>query len=189
MMMHRKEFPAVFDRLGVKSVVEVGVGSGDFARVILQSNIDRYVGVDHWLNPADADRKAKAMELLSDPRVQIIEKPSHEASYQFADGSIDCVYVDAQHDYESVYSDLVRWWPKCRVMIAGHDYGLWNHAVNCPFGVIPAVERFAQGYGLEINVTGSPSTSPADRLLAAYNALFAEPGVEGDNIPSFWIMR
>ena len=188
-MMHRREFPSLFDSIGIKSVVEIGVGGGACARVMLTSQIERYVGIDHWPDPIDVDRRAKALGLLSDPRVEIIEKPSAEAVHQFADQSIDCVYVDAAHDYESVYHDLVRWWPKCKTMIAGHDYGMWNHAVGCPFGVIPAVERFADERGLAINVTGAASQSAADRLLAAHDALFAEPGDEGDNIPSFWIVR
>ena len=186
---NRQGFPAMLDSLGVKSVAEIGVGRGWFARVLLSSQIERYVGIDPWPNPADADRRTEALGLLSDSRVKIVERPSREAASQFEPWSIDCVYIDANHDYESVYADLVTWWPKCRVAIAGHDYGLWNHAAGCSMGTIPAVERFASERGLAINVTGAASTSAADRLHAAYLALFEPPGDEGDNIPSFVILR
>jgi len=186
---HRREFPAMLDSLGVKSVAEIGVGRGWFAKTLLASHINRYIGIDPWPNPIDAERRIEALELLADPRVEIIEQSSADVAGSISDGSIDCVYIDSNHDYDSVYNDLVQWWPKCRRMIAGHDYGLWNHASGCPFGVIPAVERFASERGLAINVTGAASTSAADRLHAAYLALFEPPGDEGDNIPSFVILR
>jgi hypothetical protein len=188
-MKHRNEFPQLIDRVGIKSVVEIGVASGDFARVLLTANIEGYLGIDNWLNPNEADRRARAMELLSDPRVQIIEDSSQNAVERFPDGSVDMVYVDAVHDYESVYGDLVAWWPKCNMMMAGHDYGLWNQCAGCPMGTIPAVERFAQERGLVVWVTGAENPTIADRLKAAYDCLFFEPGEQGDNIPSFYIFK
>ena len=188
-MKHRNEFPDLLDRIGVKSVVEIGVGAGDFARVLLTADISEYIGIDDWRNPADAHRRSKAFELLYDSRADIIEEHSETAIGRFDDDSIDFIYIDAMHDYESVYGDLCRWWPKCSRMIAGHDYGLWNHAANCPMGTIPAVERFAQERNLIVWVTGAESPTIADRMKAAYDALFVDAGEQGDNIPSFYIFK
>jgi hypothetical protein len=189
MLKHRSELPILLDACNIKSVVEIGVGAGDFARVMLSSGICEYIGIDDWRNPADAQRRLRALELLYDSRADIIEEHSETAISRFDDESIDMVYIDAMHDCESVYGDLVRWWPKCSRVIAGHDYGLWNHAANCPMGTIPAVEQFAQERGLVVWVTGAASPTIADRLKAAYDCLFVEPGDQGDNIPSFYIFK
>lgn len=188
-MMHRNQFPALMDQMGVKSVVEIGIAAGGFARVLLESNIERYIGIDCWNNPTEGDKRDEAYKLLIDRRVEIIEKPSAEAVGMFADESVDMVYIDAMHDYESVLGDMVRWWPKCRMIFAGHDYGLWNHGANCPMGTIPAVERFAEDRGLEVYATGASNPTIADRLEAAYAALFVEAGDQGHNIPSFYIFK
>ena len=41
------------------------------------------------------------------------------------DGSLDCCFIDAAHDYDSVKNDLINWEPKVKRggIICGHDYG------------------------------------------------------------------
>jgi len=55
--------------------------------------------------------------------VQKIQACSWEAADQFPDGSIDFIYIDADHHYDSVKKDLAAWTPKLKLtgMIAGHD--------------------------------------------------------------------
>ena len=51
----------------------------------------------------------------------------------FADGSLCCVYIDADHTYESVTEDITAWLPKIRAggVICGHDYsGGWKEVVR-----------------------------------------------------------
>ncbi len=62
--------------------------------------------------------------------------PSVGAAAIFADASVDFVFLDANHSYESVVNDLRAWWPKIRPggMLAGHDY-TWT-------GVRRAVHEF-----------------------------------------------
>lgn len=72
--------------------------------------------------------------------VKIVVADSLTASRGFQDGSLDVVYIDGAHDYDSVRADLAAWTPKVRTggLIAGHDYnpGAWP-------GVVQAVrERF-----------------------------------------------
>lgn len=56
----------------------------------------------------------------------LILAPSTRAASFFRDESLDFVFVDAAHDFESVSRDLAAWYPKVRVggRIAGHDYNM-----------------------------------------------------------------
>lgn len=59
------------------------------------------------------------------PRIIQMEMTSLEAAAKIKDGSVDFVFIDAAHDYESVCADLDAWLPKLSPCghIAGHDYG------------------------------------------------------------------
>ena len=47
-----------------------------------------------------------------------------DAAKQVDDGSLDMVFIDAGHDYDSVREDIANWLPKVRPggIVAGHDY-------------------------------------------------------------------
>lgn len=64
--------------------------------------------------------------------------PSLEAAQQYADQSLDIVFIDACHTYECVKEDIQAWYPKVKVggIIAGHDYS------NAFMGVVQAVDEF-----------------------------------------------
>lgn len=55
-----------------------------------------------------------------------IKKSSVEAAQDFSDRSLDLVYIDAEHDYNSVKTDVNTWKNKVRRggVLAGHDYML-----------------------------------------------------------------
>ena len=55
-----------------------------------------------------------------------IKKSSVEASQDFSDRSLDLVYIDAEHDYNSVKTDINTWKNKVKRggVLAGHDYML-----------------------------------------------------------------
>jgi predicted O-methyltransferase YrrM len=55
-----------------------------------------------------------------------IRKTSVDAAQQFADGSLDAVYIDAEHDPISVRSDVNAWKNKVRKggILCGHDFYL-----------------------------------------------------------------
>lgn len=55
-----------------------------------------------------------------------IKKPSVEAALDFKDESIDIVYIDAEHDYNSVKNDVRAWKGKVKKggLISGHDWWL-----------------------------------------------------------------
>jgi len=75
---------------------------------------------------------------------KIIKSQSWDAASNFKDRSIDFVFIDADHIYESVKRDILAWLPKIKQggIIAGHDY------CNEHPGVIQAVDEI---FGKKLN--------------------------------------
>jgi hypothetical protein len=69
---------------------------------------------------------------------------SPDIAGQFADGDFDIVYIDAEHDYESVKADIKAWKPKAKHVLAGHDY-------HC----FPGVSQAVRDAGLAVQVNGN----------------------------------
>ena len=65
-----------------------------------------------------------------------IRKPTCKAAEDFEDNSVDFIFIDGSHDYESVKLDINAWYPKLKPtgIFAGHDI---NFA-----GVKQAVDEF-----------------------------------------------
>lgn len=61
--------------------------------------------------------------------INVNRMTSEQASYLFENDSLDFVFIDAEHNYESVMHDMLHWYPKVKVggYIGGHDYkGIFN---------------------------------------------------------------
>lgn len=70
-----------------------------------------------------------------------MEMLSVDAAAEFEDNSISMVFLDAEHTYEAVRTDILAWQPKVRPggILAGHDYSLaWP-------GVKQAVDELLSG--------------------------------------------
>lgn len=67
---------------------------------------------------------------------RFIQSGSADAARHFADGSVDFVFIDADHVYPRVIEDIRAWLPKIKPggIMAGHDYNYPHtgvvHAVN-----------------------------------------------------------
>ena len=63
-------------------------------------------------------------------RLQVLRMTTLEAVALFPDGSLDAIFLDADHRTEAVMADLMAWVPKVREsgMIFGHDFGF--HSVR-----------------------------------------------------------
>ena len=77
-----------------------------------------------------------------------IRKTSLEASKDFLDHSLDAVYIDAEHDEDSIREDIKAWLPKIKFggLLCGHDYYL------------PHIQKILNEEGFK-EVTTSPDSS------------------------------
>lgn len=122
-----------------KAIAEVGVVGnlgdpehhhGMTAKFVLSHcSLDAYFLVDI--------RSSEALwGFLFDKPAIFMKMSSVDAARFIVDGSLDLVFIDADHSYESVKNDIIAWLPKVRVggVICGHDY-------EYKIGVVQAVEE------------------------------------------------
>lgn len=156
-MRHRSELGAYFESRGLRTAAEVGVQRGEFSDVILSQwsgtllMIDRWCRVDGYADISNVSDEAhllckaaaEAVAARYGTRAVIMHCTSEEAAATVADGSLDAVYIDADHSKQGVLADLWLWRPKVRSggIIAGHDY-LDGSLPEGQFGVKSAVLEF-----------------------------------------------
>ena len=147
-------YKLVVDRFPSDShFVEVGVWKGQsacfMAVEIINSNKNiKFDCVDTWeFVESSSEIKEGQFENLFQifqnniepvkDHINIVRSISWDGAKLYDDNSLDFVFIDAGHDYESVKKDLESWYPKVKEggLIAGHDYHY-----NC--GVYPAVNEF-----------------------------------------------
>ena len=107
--------------------VEVGVcyGLNAFQCLVCFPNLTMHL-VDNYARH-DSKIAKEAAEYIVAPfgdRAIFHYKDSVEAAKDFEDKSLDFVYIDAAHDYESVKVDIRAWFPKIKIggTIGGHDF-------------------------------------------------------------------
>lgn len=116
---------------------EIGVKEGRFIGHLLgQFPHMMMFAVDPWENQPGGNedyigwdwntiyQTYKANVAAHAKRVIEIREYSEAAVTQVADGLLDFVFIDAQHDYDSVKRDIELWTPKVKRggLISGHDY-------------------------------------------------------------------
>lgn len=151
----RAELPHVFNRRGLLDRgVEVGVAKGNFSDLILQDWQGReLISVDPWIEVEENYSLARRRLERHGSRSTMWRMTSEEAAREIAPRSLDFVYIDADHGFESVQSDLVSWYEKVRPggILAGHDYFDRPGGRRCE--VKTAVDRFAAARGLRVHST------------------------------------
>ena len=134
----RNELAQDFAELGFTLGAEIGTERGRYAKVLLDANPNLHLWcVDPWICYDDNkgykdiegqgihDRNLKrAKKRLDGLNCTLIKKFSMDAVKDFADESLDFVYIDGNHRLEYVIWDLVEWSKKVKPggVIAGHDY-------------------------------------------------------------------
>jgi hypothetical protein len=131
--IRRDDLPALFVELGFKVGAEIGVERGVYSEKICAAGLRLYA-VDAW-TAYDGYREHVSQEELDsfyeetrrklEPySCQLIRSFSMDALRLIQDGSLDFVYVDANHEFQAATNDIAEWARKVRVggIVAGHDY-------------------------------------------------------------------
>jgi hypothetical protein len=149
----RNDLASLLHELDFKKGVEIGVQRGRFSEIICQRNPQmRVCGVDAWAPPNGASMRQKAQKRMSVSRwmaqYSIIDDWSVSAAKQFTDQSLDFVYIDADHSYESCLADIDAWHPKIRVggILSGHDYCNSNTGSRVQCYVKKAVLQYTRNH-------------------------------------------
>tara|TARA_Y100000310_G_C20645198_1_gene796155 strand:+ start:925 stop:1527 length:603 start_codon:yes stop_codon:yes gene_type:complete len=129
-LKRRKHLAWLINKKGIKRGVEIGVARGKFSRFLLDnSKLDILYSIDPWAS----EDKEKATEVFQEAterlaplgdRSCIMRMPSLEGAKAFKDESLGFIYIDADHSYKGITSDIAAWWPKVKPggIFSGHDY-------------------------------------------------------------------
>lgn len=121
----RYDLKPLLDAIDLKDAVmlEIGVFKGESTTQFMESGkFRRYFGVDYWsadnyYDPAgdqfihlipEAEKEFDTLVLPKYPIVKM-KMTSAEAAKYFKDGVFDFVYIDGNHNYESVVEDILLW--------------------------------------------------------------------------------
>lgn len=153
-MLARQNFKAVLHCIdtwrGSEEHQDLDVIKQDLLYTRFLNNIQN-AGVDAWVKP--------------------LRKPSLEAVSQFADASLDMIYIDGDHSEEGCYADLEAWYPKLKPggVFFGHD-------CTPNDGVRKALARFVAQHGLRARIVEPPA--------AHYMFEITSPAVAGNDTPA-----
>lgn len=145
------DLPILFKELGFTTGAEIGVLDGNYSEILCKSNPNLKVySVDAWeVYPLfnhfrkswhyKRSYQTAVVKLSQYPNNQIIKKWSMDAVADFADESLDFVYIDADHRFQAVTNDIAEWSKKVRIggIISGDDFHSGTDFVHLT-KVIPA---------------------------------------------------
>lgn len=148
-----------------KKCAEIGIGYGFHAKEILMNTeleslylIDPYIHYPNDGFPNDVKKLFGNFDNLAKNVKKNLEPYNHRYTWfrqpsvtikndQISDGSLDLVFIDADHSYEAVIQDLEFWYKKIRSggWLLGDDYN------SCHPGTTKAVNEFANKMNLKLN--------------------------------------
>jgi len=160
-----------FAELGFTVGAEIGVAEGYFSEAMFKAipNLKLYC-VDIWRPyrgnqwSGSTERNEHhfqvALARLSKYNAEIMREMSLDAVKKIKDGSLDFVYIDANHAFDYVIQDLIEWSKKVRVggIVSGDDYYIFRKA-----GVVPAVNAYAYAHGINFEITDPYTDKIKDR--------------------------
>jgi Methyltransferase domain len=162
---------SLINQSSARTVAEVGVYRGEFARHILGScpAIESYCMIDPWRHLDDWNKPAnrpddtfqkiydEAMDATADHADKriVLRGRTTEVVDQIADSSLDFAYIDGDHTLRGITIDLVKVLPKIRPggLIGGDDFrpSIWQHKDGFePTLVFPLAVHFAEAIGARV---------------------------------------
>lgn len=131
----RNDLANLFKELKFTVGAEIGVERAHYSKTLCQANPDALIyGIDAWKHyngyrdHVSQERQdqfyEESIERMKGYNWQAIRDYSVSALSYFADNSLDFVYIDGNHDFINVATDLYYWTKKVRNggIISGHDY-------------------------------------------------------------------
>lgn len=109
----------------------------------------------HWDENYLKAVKRQAQKRLQDKNVVFIEKFSEDAVKDIPYNSLDFVYIDGDHSYDSVMLDIIFWGRKVRKggIVSGHDYFYDNNKPGRQAKVTQAVDDYTKVHGVDFFIT------------------------------------
>lgn len=168
-----------FAELGFRTIVEVGVRTGNFTKVLCEANPQAHIyGVDPWViyegyREGARGNTTECMEYeLAEAQAKLapysnctlIRKFSMEAVKDFGYHSIDAVYIDGNHDLEHTTEDIEEWGRLVRPggIVSGHDYKPYR-LLHERIEVLQAVNAYTAAHGIRPwFVLGSRRSIPSE---------------------------
>ena len=158
-----------------KSVLEVGVWRGKFAKYMLTNcpSISLYYALDPWRHLDNWNKPCNQSQDILDnayreflaavepvmEKVSVLKGTTSEMIHQIDDESLDFAYIDGDHTLRGITIDLISVYPKIRSggVLAGDDYSksIWQHShefeptLVCPFAAYFAEAMKAPIYVLQ----------------------------------------
>lgn len=139
------------------TIIELGPYQGRSTRALADASPGVVYAIDNWnasINNGRPDVAARQAcytnlaDLIESGRVVLLERDSQLGSGCFADDFLaDMLWIDAEHTYEAVRSDIRAFDPlvKAGGLVCGHDYSHWHP------GVVQAVD---EAYGDRVQTLG-----------------------------------
>lgn len=138
--MDRYGLATLFAELKFKKGVEIGVLFGRYSKILCEANPKlKLYSIDPWLSyneykdlttQKNFDKLyERTKSNLAPYNCKIIRAKSMDAVKNFADNSIDFVYIDGNHEFASETNDIHEWSKKVRFggIISGHDYRKYRY--------------------------------------------------------------
>lgn len=148
---------------------EVGCFQGDFSKTLSKDWEGGIISIDYFDDKDflyTYDLEEKARRNLDGTKCMVVKGTSLEVASNIVDGSLDWVYIDADHQYKHALEDINAWFPKVRKggVVSGHDYIKDYKVQNIEFGVWRAVDEFCEKHGYKVelihdNVSGADFAS------------------------------
>ena len=150
--LKRGQLIKIFNQAGYHKGAEIGVAYGKFS-----AHMCKYIPgielicVDPWItyqkNPRATDQKShnenfmRAQRSMKGHNVKFRKMFSLQALRGVEDESLDFVYIDGNHTFDYVMTDIIVWAQKVRPggVVSGHDYYPFRRAQ-----VVPAVDIYTK---------------------------------------------
>ena len=146
--LDRKRLVCLFGEHGLNSGAEIGVDRGRFSEYMMKYTDISLLLVDPWRWKLRGESRYKSTMRRMKPygeRATIDRRDSFDAVRDVADESLDFCYIDGDHTFDYVMTDIIWWARKVRMggVVAGHDYYRFRRG-----GVVPAVDVYTQQHNI-----------------------------------------